>query len=42
MAVSVNVGSVFSRLIVHERQVIVDDHVYLLNVNSTGNDVRGD
>lgn len=39
MAVSVNIGSVFSRLIVHERQVVVDDHVYLLDVNPTGNDV---
>ena len=36
MAVSVNIWFIF---IVQERQVIVDDHVDLLDINSTGNDV---
>ena len=40
MTVSVNIGSLF--LIVHERQVVVDDHVYLLDINPTSNDVRCD
>ena len=42
MAVSVDIGYAISRLIVRERQVIVDDHVYLLDVNPTGNDVSCD
>ena len=40
MTVSVNIGPIF--LIVHEWQVIVDDHVNLLDIDSTGNDVRCD
>ena len=42
MAVGVDIRPAIGRLIVHQRQVIVNDHVYLLDVNPTGNDIRCD
>ena len=41
MTVSVDVGPIVS-LIVHEWQVVVDDHVNLLDINPTSNDIRCD